>query len=122
MSQAIRILLVSHDATMRQHVRVAIERRDGGFVVTGEANDGMAALALLDAADPHVVVVSYRLPTMNGVETARHIRASRPRQRIVMLVDSVDAMLLAYAAAAGVTACLDKASLGELPDLLVSMR
>jgi len=115
-------LLVDDEPDLRRLLRIEIERRNHGLSVCGEAGDGTAALAALRTTDPAVVVVDYRMPGMNGVETALRIREVRPDQRIVLLTAFLDDQLRAEADEAGIDACLDKRSMKELPDLLLALR
>jgi two-component system, chemotaxis family, chemotaxis protein CheY len=120
-STEIRTLIVDDEVDMRTLARLEIERRNHGLMVSGEAGDGPAALAGLEAADPTVVVIDYRMPGMDGIETSQRIRARRPDQLIVLFSAFLDARIREDAAAAGVTACLDKRQLKKLPDLLFAL-
>jgi DNA-binding response OmpR family regulator len=69
----VRILLVEDDAAIRSLVSEVLA--DGGHVVT-TANDGAAALRLLDPAQPFdLVVLDMRLPLVDGWGFAQRMRA-----------------------------------------------
>ena len=53
--------------------------------VVGKAGDGAEALALVDGCQPDVVLMDVRMPGMNGVAALRHLRASHPHLRVLML-------------------------------------
>jgi len=57
--------------------------RDAGYS-TSEAADGAAALALLDAGMPDLVILDVMLPEIDGLEVCRRIRA-RAKTPIIML-------------------------------------
>jgi len=53
--------------------------------VVGKASDGAEALALVECCKPDVVLMDVRMPGMNGVAALRHLRASHPHLRVLML-------------------------------------
>ncbi len=79
-----------------------------GFVVVGGAADGVSAIAAVTKEDPDVVVIDYKMPAMDGLETARRIREARPTQPIILYTAFADAEVEAAAAAIGVAVCLGK--------------
>ncbi len=79
-----------------------------GFEVVGAAADGFQALAEIEAADPDVVIVDYKMPGLDGLDTARRIRELRPDQVMIMYTAFVDDELQRLAADIGVSLCLGK--------------
>lgn len=79
-----------------------------GFVVVGGAADGASAIDDVNNQDPDVVVIDYKMPAMDGLETARRIREARPTQPIILYTAFADAEVEAAAAAIGVAVCLGK--------------
>jgi DNA-binding NarL/FixJ family response regulator len=53
--------------------------------VVGTAEDGAAAVALLDAARPDVVLMDLRMPGVNGIQATREIRQRHPGARVLVL-------------------------------------
>ena len=78
-----------------------------GHVVHGftRADEALAALREMPA---DVVVVDYKMPGLDGIETAREIRAHRPDQAIILYTAYLDDALQKEAAAAGVSLCVGK--------------
>ncbi len=79
-----------------------------GFEVVADARGGPEALEGVDAADPDVVVIDYKMPGMDGLRTAREIRARRPDQMMILYTAYVDDQLEREAAEAGISLCLGK--------------
>jgi two-component system phosphate regulon response regulator PhoB len=68
-----KVLVVDDEPTVREVV-VGYLRRDGHDVA--EAADGNAALDLLDADPPDLVVLDMMLPGVNGLDILRRVRAT----------------------------------------------
>jgi DNA-binding NarL/FixJ family response regulator len=79
-----------------------------GFDIVGQAASGTEAVETIVDADPQVVVVDYKMPGLDGIETAREIRAHRPDQAIILYTAYLDDSLQKEAAAAGVSLCVGK--------------
>jgi DNA-binding NarL/FixJ family response regulator len=70
--------------------------------LTGEADNGLDALALIDALHPAVAVLDIRMPKLDGLEVARLAGASSPGTKVVILTMHDDAELLGEALEIGV--------------------
>jgi len=79
-----------------------------GFEVVEEAASGNEAVRRVEGADPDVVVIDYRMPGMDGLDTARHIKERRPGQLMVLYTAFIDEDLQKAADAAGIAVCLGK--------------
>jgi DNA-binding NarL/FixJ family response regulator len=67
----VRSLLVSHE----------------GWEVCGEAADGREAVEKCRQLKPDLVVLDIGMPRLNGIDAARQILRSNPKQRILVLTD-----------------------------------
>src|ERR1044072_7783922 len=70
--QPIHVLIVDDDAGSRLLMRRALER--SGFVIS-EAADGAAAVAAVEAGECNAVLMDVEMPSMNGYEACKAIRA-----------------------------------------------
>ena len=96
---AIRILLADDHVVVRQGVRVLLEQ--AGMVVIGEAAEGSAALRLAHEHQPQVAVLDIAMPQLNGLETARRLRATVPQTKVIMLTMHSEAPYVLEALHAG---------------------
>lgn len=113
--RTIPTLIVDDDDDMRLLISVLIRRANQGLTVGGTASSGAEALGSIETLNPAVVVMDYRMPNMNGLQTAASIRASRPDQPIVLCSAFLDDELEAAAAALDIR-CVLKTDLHRLPD------
>ena len=64
--------------------------REQGVQVVGEAENGYAALRLVQDLAPDVVVMDLNMPGMSGVDATRQISTVAPLARVVILTISAD--------------------------------
>ena len=103
----LRVLIVDDHEVLRTGTRQVLEA-SGDIVVVGEADDGNAALALIDELDPNVVLIDIRLPDRSGIDVARHLTLTHPDVRVVILSAYDDDDFVRAALEAGVTGYLLK--------------
>ncbi|RFA16176.1 DNA-binding response regulator [Subtercola boreus] len=80
----IRILLVDDQALLRMGFRMVLEA-EPGFVVVGEASDGVSGVHQAAALRPDVILMDVRMPGMNGIEATRAIVREVPESRVLIL-------------------------------------
>ncbi|MDL2317918.1 LytTR family DNA-binding domain-containing protein [Eubacteriales bacterium OttesenSCG-928-A19] len=78
----IRAVFADDDAGMRTVMRKILER-SGGYEILGEAEDGEALLALVEAHHPQLVLLDVEMPGMTGVEAARVIQDTDPATLLI---------------------------------------
>jgi two-component system, chemotaxis family, chemotaxis protein CheY len=102
----IKVMIVDDTDHVRRMLRNMLEL--DGFLVVGEAGNGPDAVAAIDTAGPDVVVIDYKMPEVDGLETAARIRAKRPDQVMILYTAFVDPELEARARDVGVSVVLGK--------------
>ena len=81
---AVKILIVDDHAVVRDGLRVMLSRREE-FVVVGEAENGLEAVAKVRELDPDVILMDLRMPELDGVEAMRQIRAENSEAKFLVL-------------------------------------
>jgi DNA-binding NarL/FixJ family response regulator len=102
-SEPIRILLVDDQALFRESLALLLGAQPD-LQVVGEAPNGQAALELVAAVDPHVVLMDLRMPILDGVAATRRLRAERPAVQVIALTtfdDDADVFAALRAGAIG---------------------
>ncbi len=84
MQPRIRLILADDHGMVRKGIREYLET-DPRMEVVGEATDGEQALEMARALSPDVMVLDVQMPRLNGIETARRIRAEKLPCAILMV-------------------------------------
>ena len=69
----ITVLIVDDEPLARQRLRDLVGDI-GGYAIAGEAANGVEAMAQLQASAVDIVLVDIRMPVMDGIEFAQHLR------------------------------------------------
>jgi len=77
-----RVLLVDDDVFVRRLLRMTLPTTDFALV---EASDGDAALVLIDAHRPDVIVLDWHMPTLSGDEVLPRLKERHPDLPVVVL-------------------------------------
>ena len=105
--QPIRVLLVEDNDVFRQALILLLELQDG-IEVAGAVSEGNSAVAAYREHRPDVVVMDFRLPGMDGVETTLELVEEHPEVAVVCLTASASPRELDALMAAGAVDCLRK--------------
>lgn len=77
------VMLVDDNVPVR--LLLADVVRNAGFVVCGEASDGLEAIDMASRLNPDLVVLDFSMPRLNGAETASVLKRERPKVPIILL-------------------------------------
>lgn len=105
-SRTIRVMVVDDTDHVRRMLTSMLSL--DGYEVVGDVASGPAALEAVVDADPDIVVIDYKMPGMDGLDTARGIRQRRPDQVMILYTAYIDAALERAATDAGISLCIGK--------------
>ena len=88
---SVTIIVVDDHPIVRQGLRHLLEA-EPEFRVVGEAEDGIAAIQLLERLKPDILVLDMMMPSLNGLEVLRRLKNISPNTRTIILsMQSADA-------------------------------
>lgn len=105
------VLHVDDDEQMRLLVKQSLQHVDEAFTVYSAA-DPMAALDRLDD-EIECIVSDYEMPTLNGLEFLREVRAERPNLPFILLTGRGSEELASEAISAGLTDYFQKSDIAQ---------
>ena len=114
------ILRVDDSELIRLATRHFLECQPG-FEVCGEAVDGIDALEKASQLNPDLMILDITTPRMNGLQTARELRARMYSAPIILFTWYADAVQPEDAAEAGITAVISKTNTAELQSHVKSL-
>jgi DNA-binding NarL/FixJ family response regulator len=106
-SGPIRLVLVEDNDVFREALELLLGLRFD-IEIVGAARDGAEAVELCGRERPEVVLLDYRLPALNGVQTAQAIGKACPGTAVVCLTASANARETEALLEAGAVECLTK--------------
>lgn len=88
----LRVLIVDDEAPARRRLREVLLdcASEIALEIVGEAEDGLAALACLEASPINLVLLDIRMPGMDGIECAGHIQ-KRDHPPAIIFTSAYDA-------------------------------
>ncbi len=118
-ADCIRVLVAEDEPSVSQVIKVHLSRFQD-LQVVGTAENGVEAIELCCRLNPHVVVMDYMMPVMDGITATRAIRQQNPNIQIVIFSAAYDRRLVEWGKQAGAFSYLTKENL--LKGLVESIR
>jgi DNA-binding NarL/FixJ family response regulator len=102
-----RFLIVDDSEPVRRGLRTVLQVNPA-WEICGEASDGLTAVEKFRELHPHVVILDFKMPGLNGLETARRMLKIAPAVPIVMLTQHASASLEEHAQEVGIRSVVSK--------------
>jgi DNA-binding NarL/FixJ family response regulator len=94
-------IVIADDHPMVRHGMRTVLEAEPGWSVVGEAADGPAALALIAALQPDVVLIDLMMPGLNGIEVTRALQTESPHTKVLVFSMHADDAYVRAALASG---------------------
>lgn len=105
--ERIRIVIIEDNAVFREALELLLGLRSDLLVVASVA-DGETAVPACREHNPHVALMDYRLPGLDGIEATRALKDACPSVAVVALTASANRDEMEALKEAGAVACLTK--------------
>ncbi|MBK8031939.1 MAG: response regulator transcription factor [Anaerolineae bacterium] len=105
--QIISVLIVDDHPLFREGLQIALNSEDD-ITVIGQCADGQVALQQAQQLRPDVVLLDVNLPSINGLQVARQLKAEAPHIAVVMLTAYHDSEQVLHTMRAGASAYCPK--------------
>jgi DNA-binding NarL/FixJ family response regulator len=79
-----KVIICDDQAIVRDGLEMLL-KLDPDIQVVGSAEDGAAAVEMVEKKRPDIVLMDLKMPIMNGVEATRRIRANYPAVKVLVL-------------------------------------
>jgi len=115
-------LAIVDDSSKIRHTLRTFFQSNTDWKICGEAENGAAAIELVQRLRPDLVVLDLSMPVMNGLEAARNKAVISPKTGIVLFTAHTSQQLIAEAEDVGIRAVVQKDGHGSLQLLLKTLR
>jgi NarL family two-component system response regulator LiaR len=93
-------MIVDDHPRVRQALTVFVDLWED-LLLVGEADNGEQAISLVEALQPHIVLMDLMMPVMDGVTATRIIRQKFPNVEVVVLTSTIELDIIQQAIEAG---------------------
>lgn len=108
----VRIVIADDHAILRQGLRSLIET-ETDLEVVGEADDGHAALDLIEALQPDILILDIAMPKLNGIQLLSRLTTITAAPRVIVLTAQSEAAYVRQMLALGASGFVVKRSAAE---------
>lgn len=109
---SLNILVVDDNEAVRNSIKTLLSSRPG-WVVRGEASDGLEAIEKAKQLRPDLVIMDVSMPRMDGLTAARILQQEVPDSDLIIVSQNDPVQMQKAAAEAGATAFVDKSRLAK---------
>jgi DNA-binding NarL/FixJ family response regulator len=114
----VKVVIVEDHEFTRMGLKLSLEKQPGINMI-GEAADGAEGVKTVLELRPQVVLMDIELPTIDGIEATKQIRAGAPDVRIIMLTSHNNDQAIFAALGAGANGyCLKSIAAQQLATVI----
>lgn len=95
-----KIIIVDDDLLICKSLTIMLSK-ESDIEVLGTANNGEQAIDLCERTLPDIILMDIRMPGMDGIQAARHIKKKHPDMKVMMLTTFQDRPNIEMALKAG---------------------
>jgi Response regulator containing CheY-like receiver domain and AraC-type DNA-binding domain len=81
----LKVLIVDDNAYSRTELKTMIDWESCGFLISGEASNGMNAIQLMERDMPDIVITDINMPVLNGVDFIDYVEKNCPHVQVIAL-------------------------------------
>lgn len=119
----LKVIIIDDESMTRQGLIDFVPWEEHGFEIYGEAEDGQEGLELAKRVHPDLAICDIRMPKMDGITFAEHLREIVPECRLIFLSGYSDKEYLKSAIRLNAMDYLEKpVNMQELSALLLKVR
>jgi CheY-like chemotaxis protein len=86
----VKVLVVDDDESIRNVMKISLSVEDHRPIEVRDADSGEKAIEVARDFHPHIILLDYWMPSMDGQTTARHLREVDPEATIVAFSGVLD--------------------------------
>lgn len=116
---SVRVLVIDDSEPWCRYFSTMLPRQPG-LQVIGEVSDGLEAVQKAEELQPDLILLDIGLPTLNGIEAARRIRAVSPASKILFVSENRSPDIAEEALRTGASGYVVKSDAGG--ELLAAIR
>lgn len=80
-----RLMVVDDESVIRQGLRNAVPFEELGFILVGEAANGLEGVQLCEELNPDLIIADIRMPVMDGLTMCRKVQELLPAAHFIIL-------------------------------------
>lgn len=80
-----RVMIIDDERAVRSLIKKLVNWEEIGAEIVGEAQSGIEAINIIDDINPDIALVDIRMPFMDGLSFAEHMREFYPDLKIIII-------------------------------------
>lgn len=119
-----KVLIVDDEPLVALGIKASLDWEKTDFVISGEAESGKEALALVPVIQPDIVLTDIKMPDMDGIALLAELQKLYPKVRVIMLSCLNEGEIVRQALKMGAVDYILKLSLkpGKILEILNSVK